>query len=221
MDRSKRKRLGAVLAVIMTLAAPAAAKIQCADGMLTIQADDKSLAERVCRVAEDFLDRAGKCGLRLLSPVQISIAEIIDPEQPDCVARFRCISGELLIVPPERLGELDILDAPFAAIPSDALFDSIVAHELTHALLYDVAPDMRRVRQEYLAHAFQISMLPETVRTTFMETTRFEGPRSDLISLTTLRFFPAYFAAASWGYFEETGGYCAAVKDFLMDQTPF
>ena len=175
--------------------------MQCAHKMLTVEVDDKHLGARICEVADSFLDSVSACGLRLLSPVKIIVTDMIDAEHPDCVARFRCEPGELLLVPPERLREINLMDAPFADIPADTLFDSIIAHELTHGLLYQIRPDMPRLRQEYLAHAFQVSVWPDEVRVAFLTATEFEGPRSALINLPALRFFPAYFAAASWGYF--------------------
>ena len=220
---SKPKKSVVVLtaSVALVVSSPVDAEIQCANEMLTVESESKSLGERVCRVAGAFLDRVNECGLQLLSPVQIVVTDVIDPDQPDCVARFRCEPGELLIVPPERLGEIGFMDAPFAAIPADALFDSMIAHELTHGLLYQLRPNTTRIRQEYLAHAFQISVLPEDVKADFLGSTEFEGPRSALINLPALRFFPAFFAAASWEYFEESGGYCAAVEALLGNETPF
>lgn len=217
-----RRGRPAVLAVAGLLAFPAAAiEMSCDGTLLTVSAETTPLAARVCSVAGAFLDSVETCDLRVRSPVSIAVTDQIDPEQPDCIAKFRCVAGELMIVPPDRLAEIDIFDAPFAAIPTEAFFDSIIAHELTHGLLFQTAPEVTRVQQEYLAHALQIWVLPDAVRADFVEDTRFDGPPEALISLPVLRFFPAYFASASWAHFEKAGGLCSAVDEVLEARTPF
>lgn len=212
----------AALALALLLAVPvAAAETPCADPLLTVEAGDKALASRVCAVADGFLASVGKCGLGLRAPVRIEVTDQVDANDPDCVAKFRCVAGQLLVVPPGRLAEIGTLDDPFAAIPTEAFFDSILAHELTHGLVFQAAPDVTRIRQEYLAHALQIGALPEPVRAAFLADTAFEGPPEALISLPVLQYFPAYFASAAWTYFDSEGGLCGAVGQVIAGRTPF
>ena len=137
------------------------------------------------------------------------------------MARYRCEHCEFLVGSLERLGEIDFLDTPFATVPPDAVFDSIIAHELTHALLYHARPNMTRIGQDDLAHGVQVSMMPNELRGAFLTSTELEGPAAEIISLTVLHFVPAHFASASWEYFEEAGGYCAAIEEVLRGETPF
>ncbi len=207
---------------LLALGTGAQAGTDCPGGSVSVEGAGADLAGRVCTIAADFRATFAACGLEPIKTVTVRVADVVDPETPNCAARFNCDTGALTILSPQALALVSEIDTPFATIPADTLFDSILWHELVHGLLHENAPDpVSRVSHEYLAHAVQIRALPADIRETFLTETPVEQPATASINMMVLRFVPAYFAAASWEYFARQDDICAATRQVIDGRTPF
>lgn len=224
MKRSFRyRRAQCALAVcLVALAAAAQAGIECPGGQVSVDGAGPKLGNRICTVTAAFRATFAECGLQPVGPVTVQVVDVVDPQTPNCAARFNCDTGTLSVLSPRALSRVAEFDTPFATIPADALFDSLLWHELVHALLNaNTSETVSRVSQEYLAYAVQIGALPEALRETFLADTPVERPATASINMMVLRFVPAYFAAASWEYFIRQDDICGAAWQVLERRTPF
>lgn len=193
------------------------AAVPCPDQPVTVAHADAALTDRICRATALARDRLGACGLVQTRPIAVEVIDVIDVDHVACIAAYDCSRDVLRVLPPDRLAAPGVVQAPFGDIPAEALFDSLVVHELTHAFLQQTAAENpSRIDHEYLAYAFQLDVLPEEDRARILAVAPADGPPSlDRINIGILMFAPAAFAARAWRYFDGPGGRCDSVADVL------
>ncbi|WP_138468100.1 DUF6639 family protein [Poseidonocella sp. HB161398] len=217
-ERRRKQIAGAALAAATILPGAAAA----ADGFETC-ADPAFLAEEgqshgaVCAAAMAAGDSLETCGMDLSAPVEIETADSLAAGRDRCLASYDCTLGRIRILAPDLLaGHLPPGDA-YAALPVQAAFRSLLAHELVHALIAQRpgGAALHQVDEEYIADALELAALGPDERAAFLAAA---GPGGE-ITLSWSRFAPRRFAAAAWRHFAAHG--CGAVRDILAGRFSF
>lgn len=196
----------------------AAFATQCSSVPVSVTASDVSLSERICDAADRAVELLAGCGLEQSEAVRIEVLDGINLEHPSCAGVFHCSKAKIELVTPRDLAKALGRDHPFLEIPRDAFYDSLVAHEMAHALAYQTrdGPLQGTAETEYIGYAIQLSFLPEDVRTAFLSTRPVAEP-VELIALNEviLAFSPAEFAVRAWKHFDAPENGCRFIRRLL------
>lgn len=186
--------------------------------MVAVVSDTPSLGDRICSVAAQTIERLAQCHLPLSTSVTIRVATVVDPAQPHCLGIFDCQSGEITLLHPDAL-EASVTDTSiFKGLPIPTLFDSLIAHELTHAAVDQVTEgrQMTTAEHEYMAYAQQLEALSDADQVYFLEANRSRSTLSrGVINDTMLAMAPGVFASAVWLDFSSPGNRCATFRQIL------
>ena len=196
----------------------AAATQQCPTLPLSVTTDDAALSERICDAAQRAAKLSAECGISQSEPVQIQVLDGLNSDYPKCAGIFHCAEAKIDLVAPDSLAKVLGTDHPFLEIPRDILYDSLVVHEMTHALTYQTrnGPLDGTAETEYIAYAIQMWFLPEDVRTSFLS----RHPITEPVTLAALNdvilgFSPAVFAVRAWKHFEAPENGCQFIQRLL------
>jgi hypothetical protein len=207
----RRLLILAALPVLVWSAGIAAAGAECADGTVKVAVAHPALETRICRAAEAGLAQLRRCGLGLDAPVRIEVAASLENPHPGCLGRFDCATGVIQLLSPAAVQAELTATSVLASIDSDALYDSLVAHELAHAAFYQASalqtPSI--AAQEYVAYAIQLGVLTKADRDRFLARAGEAAPE-DLTELSPviLGLSPDGFAARVWLHFANPGNGC-------------
>lgn len=206
------------LAVLATVCAVgASAQVSCDNGMILAETEQPDLADRICSAADRALDVYAECGVTLPEPVTIRVKQEI---AGNCLGLFHCGEGLIDILPPDAISRTIDPDGMYAHIPVLEMFDSIIIHELTHAL-YDKTPCGAEftecfVTSEYLAYGLQFDALSEEARAPWLrDFDPDETVKRDAIGLGMLMLRTDRFALSSWAHLNQRDDRCAWIKGIL------
>ncbi len=213
---------GLTLVTIFALAQPLAAEeLACPNGLVTVLSDEAALADRICRTSDQAIALFAKCGFKLASPVRIETRSEIDPE---CFGVFHCGEASIEVLTPAAMETLRDEDSLFAPIPTDRYFDSVVVHELAHAL-YDGAPcpyENCRATSEYFAYSYQIMSFTDAERAALEAGLDMERPISqDYIVGILAAMAPDAFTRRVWRHFSQRENQCAWLGGILSGAVIF
>ena len=214
-----RKLLGAMLLWMLALgAAPAFSEaLACPDPRTRVEAESAALRDRVCARVEASRPLLSACGLEQSRPITLHVVREIatDLLGPSCLGSYACDEEEIRVLHPEALPQAVGADNPWARLSVDELFDSLVTHELAHALFAQSAQSGRTpafVDQEYVAYAMQMASLEEAARARLLKA--HPGPQTvdglELNGIVALAA-PTLFAAKAWRHFAQAENGCAFV----------
>lgn len=208
----------AVLALNLAVVAVATAATQCSTTSVVVSANDAELSERICAAAGRAVELLEACGIRQSEPIRIDVIDGLIPNHPNCAGIFHCSESKIELVAPDVLAKALGADHPFMAIPRDRFYDSLVAHEIAHALAYQTrqGPLETIAATEYIAYAMQMLFLAEDVRAAFVS----QHPVTEPVKLmalneVTLTFSPADFAVLAWKHFEAPENGCRFIQRLL------
>lgn len=208
------------IAIALSLAAVAgrAETVACDGGGLAVTAPETALAERVCSVAVAARERMEVCDLRQSQPISIIIQKGVVVDAFECLGAFHCDTNEIELIHPQALAENVPASRTYAGLSPMAVFDSLVVHEMAHALLEQTLGE-REVgvaAHEYVAYAMQLSSLSPEDRAIF--TAQYSAQASgtsDGLNAIVMMFAPGAFATSAWMHFTEPGNGCAFVEDLI------
>jgi hypothetical protein len=198
-----------------------AAQTLCPNGQVTVHSTDTALSDRVCLASDKAFALYETCEVSLSTPIAIHIRDHI---ANDCFGLFHCGQARIDVLSPDAIAAMRNPDGLFATIPLKQMFDSIVVHELTHAL-YDATPcpsESCIATAEYLAYALQIASLPDTTRAAVAAGIA-EGREVQRESISGIMylFAPDNFALNAWGHYSQVPDQCAHIRDILDGTTVF
>ena len=193
-------------------------ELVCDNPLLTVVAQDAALANRICVAAEKAVEKLSDCGMRQTDPVTIEVIEGLTPNDPRCLGIFHCDSAHIELIAPEYV-EAALGDGSFfAEIPSAEFYDSIVVHEITHALAHQTrqGPLSSVTDTEYLAFAMQLQFLSEDTRAEFLSKHAVAEPvKPQALNEAVLAFAPSVFAIKAWKHFNQPENGCSFVDALL------
>lgn len=197
------------------------AATQCPSVPVTVTSSDATLPQRICEAAENTLALVAECGLEQSEAIRIEVLDGIDPEHPNHAGTFHFAEASIELVTPPYVAKALGADHPFMEIPWSVFYDSLVAHEMAHALVYQTrgAPLDGTAESEYIAYAVQLWSIPEDVRSAFIA----KHPITEPVTLESLNevilaFSPAHFAARAWKHFEAPENGCRFIQSLLKGE---
>ena len=199
-----------------------AERVECSNPMVSVETSDPDLVERVCAEAVAAVERLAACHIPQRFAITLQVVDRIIHADETCLGLF--IPGEkvLQITSPDQFSEGIGPDNILSQIPTLELFDSLIVHELTHALVdqqpYDGTQCLEN--QEYIAYAMQMEALSSASRKILIDAAGGEievtGERLNaFIALAA----PTKFAAWSWMHFSAPQNGCEFVRKLISGET--
>lgn len=213
-----------VLAVARETTSQSSGLVECRAPHLKIVSADAASANRACDAIAAQSTLFDTCGLTPTRAHTMHIVERIEGAPGDCLGAYHCTEGSMEIIGPDWISERIQDGSVLARLDPDELYASIVVHEWTHALLFDVTGnEVRHVAdQEYVAFAMQISSLPEAEREKWLSYYASSGPVEDEhINDMILAVNPLIFATRAWRHFSAEDDACSTVRAIVAGDHTF
>jgi hypothetical protein len=177
----------------------------------------------VCSAANDALQLLARCEISVRRPLQVEImSEVRHPFSGAIFGLFDIKQDKVLVTQEANIPSL-INDTPYAKLPQDEFYRSLIVHEVIHGVMHQnlKRPATSHAAYEYPAYALQIESLTPSVREQFLQSFEPDAIRADTIfNDTVLMFDPFFFAAQAYRHFKAGDG-CAHVKALLDGEVPF
>ncbi|MDF0595005.1 DUF6639 family protein [Psychromarinibacter halotolerans] len=186
-----------------------------ADGRVSVTGGEPTLERHVCDVVGAALPVLAACNLPLSKPLTI---DVVDDLPGGCVGMYHCGEDRIEILTPEDTAAVRNADTPFRDLDDAAFHDSVIVHELAHAL-HDQVPcplDSCIISAEYVAYAMQIRSLTPDAIVAFEARGAVAGPvsREDL-TLMMLFMAPHRFSATAWAHFSQRPDGCGYIGQIM------
>lgn len=206
---------------VATASGALAERLPCDALNIFVDTEDQLLRERVCNVARSALPKLANCHLRQHQTIFISFHAALSMSGNDCLGLYHSGNNHIDLLTPEAF-HASHGDSEFCEeIPENVHFDSILVHELTHALLDQVPGGKANnlVDQEYIAYAMQLEMMCKPVRDRFISSIGLTAPIDvERINEFAILFSPSVFAASSWLHFSSLGHGCEFVGEIIKGE---
>lgn len=207
---------GLCLGALPVLAEPVA----CPGGdVLTVSAEEDHAL--ICDIAGRASRDLASCHLTVPEPVTIAVI----PELSDhCLGLYHCGQNLIEILAPEAYAAMqeDGETRAFAGLSPEALFDSVIRHELAHAAL-DTMPcpfEACPVGQEYVGYTMQIMFLPDEDRAIFEAMNAQDRPVTpDMFNPIMLMMAPDNFAGRAWHDLRTRPDPCGYIRQIAEGET--
>lgn len=193
----------------------------CNSGNAVIHAADPELSEHICKVVDRAATQLAQCHLPLKAPLTIRLVDGFDGDRVGCVGIFDCSDEHIEILKPDVMSGALADNRRFSRLPLMSLFDSVIAHEMTHALVFqNLGIDSGSWAQnEYMAYAMQLAFLPPEDRALFMQGFTTERPGSLAgVNVLLMLLAPDAFAAEVWLHFSAKGNGCDFMGKLLSGE---
>lgn len=192
--------------------------VTCDFGGTVVKADDAALAQSVCRAVDKAAADFACFGLLPSDPVQINVVSSLSSTAGHPLALYLAANQSVEILDPSAMALKLTESSPYRMIPIDALFGSLVAHELAHAIFYqDRAPSpQNRIAQEYISYAMQYATLKPAVRAAMLD----QFPRDAPVAVSEINLFyaeiaPVRFGTKVWRHFARPENGCSFVRKIM------
>lgn len=192
--------------------------------MLSVSSEDDALIAGLCETAERIKAKLEDCALEQISPITISVLPNPPFALESCLARYKCEEERIEIAAPEKLRSVLLPDSPYAKIPVEDLFDSLIAHEMAHAFFSQMGcvEDECFADQEFVAYAMQFALLPRESRRKVVDAFPDMGPVDPAeFNPFILYAAPVRFGVRAWSYFSAPGNGCALVQRIVDREESF
>jgi len=196
--------------------------VPCDDPGFRVDTADVTTHDMICDAASGAREVLATCGLTQREPITIETVKTPVHTIGQCLAAYNCKTGHIQIIDPLLLEENVSKDDPYAKLPSEALFRSLLTHEVAHALVEQNTGDrkMPMVDHEYIANAMELAALESRHRKALLDAAGVEPPvPAEAIDIFIYGLAPRKFAAASYLYFEAHG--CKTITGILDGTSTF
>ncbi len=183
----------------------------CSSIDVRIRGGDADLDRVACTTAVSHFERLGSCGLFQSEHIDISITENVTGAPANCVGAFHCATSSIEVLSPDSLKAFALGDFMYAGLEPETIFETVLRHELGHALLYQTLAgrEIGLAAHEYIAYALQIDAMSPNVRTVFLKTNDAKPPQNlDIFNALIAGFAPGKFAAKAWLHFSQSEHGC-------------
>ena len=225
MNGKRIFRIVLILAALCAGPAPLGADTSACPGTGVVTVDAGADAPAICDAVARIRGQLASCSLT--APETVAVAVVPDLGEA-CLGIYHCGEARIEILPPAAYAGMQGDGGAFEMIGPEALFESVLRHELAHAAL-DEMPcpfDSCVVAQEYIAYGMQIMFLPEADRAAFEAADTREGPvPRDMLNPMILMMAPDVFARRAWQHLTEQDDPCGFIDrvargEILLDMAP-
>jgi hypothetical protein len=189
---------------------------------ITVTAGTTDHAVHLCSVARAARSRLAACHMPQTAPIDIRIVTELPAQHAKCMGLYHCDTEIIEILDLAGLRRSVSPSSAFARIPPEALQDSLVAHEMVHALIHqrlgaDSGPP---VQNEYIAYAMQLDLMSDPARQALLAARDIKAPiPPEGLNEIILLMAPDVFAIFSWHHFRQEGHGCTLIGK-LLDGAP-
>jgi hypothetical protein len=192
--------------------------------MFSVDSSESDLAEHTCTVATTAAKRLAACHIPQRETVKLHIVDRIVPSDLSLLGIYKRGEKTLEVTSPAYFSTAIEPNHIYSLLPELELFDSMIFHELTHALL-DQRPGgnvQSYANHEYMAYAMQMEALSPASRQIIIGAAR--GSKYSEISSEQLNEFvalaaPITFAAWSWQHFFAPHNGCHFFEKLITGET--
>ena len=195
--------------------------VVCSNPMFSVETSKPSMAEHICTVATAAAERLATCHIPQRDVVKLHIVDRIVHSDFECLGIYKPGEKTLEVTSPAHFATAIAPDHIYFQIPALELFDSLIFHELTHALL-DQRPGRVAqcyANQEYMAYSMQMEALSPASRQIIIGAA---GGNSEISNERLNGFIalvaPLTFAAWSWQHFYEPQNGCHFFEKLLTGE---
>ncbi|MBF9060019.1 hypothetical protein HKCCSP123_12580 [Rhodobacterales bacterium HKCCSP123] len=206
-------RVIAVLSATAWLTGPVGAEPRTCPGGQVLTEGAGTDAALICELALRVRGQLASCNLTVPAPLTI---EIVPDLAENCAGLYHCGESRIELLPPAlyvaRQDARGFL--AFRPISTDAIFESLMRHEMAHAALDDTPCPFSScvVTQEYVAYTMQILFLPEADRALFTAGAPEPGTVSaDMLHPMILVMAPDLFARRAWRHLMDQDDPCDVI----------
>jgi len=208
-----------------------AAKARCVSPWLEIEANGKAQgfpAENICERASWAIDQMELCGFSIQQKLTV---EVVDELKHPCglpvVGYFDSVEFRVKVASPDQCRQLLLAEAALANADFDAVYGSIIVHEVVHAALWSQLQNSEHepipaMATEYVAYAFQVMSLPEPDRDSLLAAFPRATPK-DLgpFNYTALQISPLLFATNAYKHLMSVDNRCHFLKEIISGKVEF
>jgi hypothetical protein len=189
-----------------------------------IETENADLADRLCTLVEESVASLAECDLDVPLPVRI---DVLPSLEHGCLGLYHCGASRIDVLDPDSFKHaLSDHKGPFATIPIEHYYDSILTHELAHAAYEDVICPYSTcpVSQEFIAYSMQVRSLSDEDRASFEAWAPVEPSEAQsYLNAPLLAMSPERFATAAWWHFSQQDAPCEYIGaivtgDVLLDR---
>jgi len=185
----------------------------------TVEAETGPEAQAVCRVVLAALPQLQNCHLSVRNPVSITVSDDLADASARCLGYYQCDQSEIHIRSAQGMARAFDPEGVFGQVELDVFFESIVVHELAHALFQQNAcvTGACSENHEYVAHAMQMAWLPDDQRALIIDAYPVETPIDPMLLNTFIATMaPERYAALVWQHFNQPENGCAFIQRLLV-----
>jgi hypothetical protein len=206
---------------LIVATAPGVAATPCAGTRVSVAADNADDARFACRGVVEAVDFLAERGFTVRQPVFVEVVESIDVVPGASVLGIYDPKADVVKVLARSAFSLGTTDDTVLGLPiDDALYTSIFAHEVAHAVIYQNLGGRKLpfAAHEYLAYAVQLATLSAPDRERVLA--RFPGAaftELEQVSEIVLGLDPDRFAVKAYQHFRKLDDQDAVLRRLLAD----
>ncbi|TCP40834.1 DUF6639 family protein [Rhodovulum marinum] len=188
------------------------------DPLISVEAESPDDAAAVCAAVARARPRLDACNLHQAQPLTIRVLPQITHALTACMAQYHCHDDSISVTAPRALPSILAPDSIWRRITPQALFDSLIVHELVHAFLdqAECSGTPCLADHEYIAFALQIDALEPADQAAILDGNGIDDPdNTGRLNGFIARMDPGYFAQAAWLHFSQPDNGCAFVGDLV------
>ena len=204
---------------------------RCSDHWLNIDVNAETAgfaAKRFCKPASWAIDQLDHCGLAIKERLTIEVVDDLrHPFGIPVVGKSDSAKFRIQVASPAQVRQLASKEIALAKVDLRALHESIVVHEVIHAVLWQQLDqldndNMSEIAAEYVAYAFQLSSLPEVDRGYLLAAFPREPPR-DLgpFNSMALQLNPLRFATNAYRHLTSVADRCGFLSKIISGEVEF
>lgn len=218
----RKLTLSAAILLIASISPLWAQDHSCDKGNAIVTGADPDLARHLCDVVDRAEEQLAQCHLVRKRPLTIKVVDRFAEDRPGCVGIFDCANDRIEILKPDSMLMTLEDNRRFSRLPIMSLFDSVVAHEMTHALVFQNYGEIGSnwAQNEYMAYAMQLAFLSLEDRALFMQGFTTDRPGSLAgVNILVMLMAPDAFAAQVWLHFSQKDNGCDFMGKLLSGET--
>ncbi|WP_068114637.1 DUF6639 family protein [Tropicimonas marinistellae] len=214
--------LGALSGTFLAAVLAAAAPQPCNDPMLLVDTPDPLTFDRICADSIAAMRAVTICGISQDAAILVKPVDHVELPIGPGLAAFDCRVNSISILWPDIMQSRIGPDDPYSRLSKEALFRSVLTHEMAHALLHQTGKGcpIPLVDHEYVANALELAALTPEDRTALVEASNIDwSPSADVISAGIYFIAPRKFAVAAWRYHDLQG--CDPIRGIVAGTYSF
>jgi hypothetical protein len=207
------------------------AEEQCSSRWLSIEAnaENEGFAEKhLCKPASWAIEQMNHCGFAIKEKLTVEVVEDLrHPFDMPVVGKSDSAEFRVQLATPSQCRQLARKEIALAEVDFHALYESIVVHEVIHAVLWQQldhpqTESISEIAPEYVAYAFQLLSLPETDRRNLLAAFPRAPPR-DLgpFNYMALQLNPLRFATNAYRHLMSVDDRCEFLRKVISGEVAF